>query len=142
MIALERKRTERSRKPFVLMLLDAGNFLPSDKNGRVLANLLSALSLSTRETDVTGWYKDQCIVGVMFTEIGSGDRGSILSTMMSRVSETLRNNLSLESFGQISISMHVFPKNGIRKQCKAIPPCIRTWRAATKRRRLFALLRG
>ena len=110
MIALERKRTERSRKPFVLMLLDAGNFLPSDKNGRVLNNLLSALSLSTRETDVTGWYKDQCIVGVMFTEIGSGDRGSILSTMMSRVSETLRNNLSLESFGQISISMHVFPE--------------------------------
>jgi lipopolysaccharide/colanic/teichoic acid biosynthesis glycosyltransferase len=110
MIALERKRTERSRKPFVLMLLDAGNFLPSDKNGRVLTNLLSALSLSTRETDVTGWYKDQCIVGVMFTEIGSGDRGSILSTMMSRVSETLRNNLSLKSFSQISISMHVFPE--------------------------------
>jgi len=55
MIALERKRTERSRKPFVLMLLDAGNFLPSDKTGRVLTNLLSALSLSTRETDVTGW---------------------------------------------------------------------------------------
>jgi len=110
MIALERKRTERSRKPFVLMLLDAGNFLPSDKTGRVLTNLLSALSLSTRETDVTGWYKDRCIVGVMFTEIGSGDRGSILTTMMSRVSETLRNNLSVESFSQISISMHVFPE--------------------------------
>src|SRR5260370_1084782 len=85
MIALERKRTERSRKPFVLMLLDAGNFLPSDKNGRVLANLLSALSLSTRETDVTGWYKDQCIVGVMFTEIGSGDRCVILSIMNARL---------------------------------------------------------
>ncbi len=111
MIALERKRTERSRKPFLLMLLDAGNCLPSDKNGRVLANILSALSLSTRETDATGWYKDHSVVGVMFTEIGSGDRGSILSTMMTRVSETLRNNLSLENFSQISISMHVFPED-------------------------------
>ncbi len=30
-ISLERKRTERSRKPFLLMLLDMGNRLRSDK---------------------------------------------------------------------------------------------------------------
>ena len=121
MVALERKRTERSRKPFVLMLLDAGNCLPSDKNGKVLANILSALSLSTRETDVTGWYKDHAVVGIMFTEIGSGDRGSILSTMMSRVSETLRNNLSLENFSQISISMHVFPEDWTQETAQGNP---------------------
>ena len=33
MISLERKRTERSRKPFLLMLLDTGNPLPSNGNG-------------------------------------------------------------------------------------------------------------
>jgi hypothetical protein len=32
MISLERKRTERSRKPFVLMLLDMGSCLPSAKS--------------------------------------------------------------------------------------------------------------
>lgn len=111
MIALERKRTERSGKPFLLMLLDAGNCLPSDRTGRVLAKILSALSLSTRETDVTGWYKNQSIVGVMFTDINAEERESILGTMMSRVSETLRNNLSLEKFSQISISLHVFPED-------------------------------
>lgn len=110
MIALERKRTERSGQPFVLMLLDGGNCLPSDRNGRVLAKILSALSLSTRETDVTGWYKNHSIVGVMFTDISAEERSSILGTMMSRVSETLRNNLSLEKFQQISISLHVFPE--------------------------------
>ena len=31
--------------------------------------MLSALALSTRETDVAGWYKDHTVVGVMFTEI-------------------------------------------------------------------------
>jgi lipopolysaccharide/colanic/teichoic acid biosynthesis glycosyltransferase len=110
MIALERKRTERSGQPFVLMLLDGGNCLPSDRHGRVLAKILSALSLSTRETDVTGWYKNHSIVGVMFTDISAEERSSILGTMMSRVSETLRNNLSLEKFQQISISLHVFPE--------------------------------
>ena len=111
MIALERKRTERSGKPFLLMLLDGGDCLPSDRNGRVLGKILSALSLSTRETDVTGWYKDHSIVGVMFTDVSADDRESILGTMMSRVSETLRNNLSLEKFSQISMSMHVFPED-------------------------------
>ena len=111
MISLERKRTERSRKPFVLMLLDMGSCLSSGNNGKVLGKVLSALSLATRETDVTGWYENNSIVGVMFTEINIDDRGSILSTMMARVSETLRSNLSLEQFGQISISFHLFPED-------------------------------
>jgi len=111
MIALERKRTERSRKPVLLMLLDAGNFLPFDRSGRVLSSLLSALSLSTRDTDVTGWYKNNSVVGVMFTEITMDDHGAILGTMMDRVSQTLRNNLSMNKFSQISISLHVFPED-------------------------------
>ena len=110
-IALERKRTERSGKPVLLMLLNAGNCLPNDKNGRVLSSILHALALSSRENDATGWYKSQSIVGVMFTEISMDDHGAILSTMMNRVSQTLRNNLSLEKFSQISISLHVFPEN-------------------------------
>jgi lipopolysaccharide/colanic/teichoic acid biosynthesis glycosyltransferase len=111
MIALERKRTERSRQPVLLMLLDAGNFLPFDRSGRMLSNILSALSLSTRDTDVTGWYKENSVVGVMFTEISADDHASILGTMMNRVSQTLQNNLSLDKFSQISISLHVFPED-------------------------------
>jgi lipopolysaccharide/colanic/teichoic acid biosynthesis glycosyltransferase len=111
MIAVERKRTERSRQPFLLMLLDAGNCLPSDSSGKVLGQILGALSLATREIDVTGWYKTHSVVGVMFTEISVDDRGSILGTVMSRVSETLRNNLSLHNFTQISIALHVFPED-------------------------------
>ena len=110
MIALERKRTERSGQPFVLMLLDGGDCLPSDRNGRVLSKILSALSLATRETDVTGWYKNHSIVGVMFTDISVAERESILGTMMSRVSETLRNNLNDDKFQQIAMSLHVFPE--------------------------------
>jgi lipopolysaccharide/colanic/teichoic acid biosynthesis glycosyltransferase len=110
MVSLERKRTERSGKPFLLMLLDMGNGLQSDKSEKALDKILSALSLSTRETDITGWYKKNSVVGVMFTEFGAEDRNSILSTIMTRVSETLRNNLSSRQFGVISISFHLFPE--------------------------------
>ena len=110
MISLERKRTERSRKPFLLMLLDMGNGLRSDRNGKALDKILSALSLSTRETDVTGWYKSNSVVGVLFTEFGGDDRTTILSTMWTRVCNTLRNNLNPADFSQISISFQLFPE--------------------------------
>jgi lipopolysaccharide/colanic/teichoic acid biosynthesis glycosyltransferase len=110
MISLERKRTERSRKPFLLMLLDMGESLPSQESEKTLGKILSTLSLLTRETDVTGWYKDNCVVGVMFTEIPDKGQASVLGTMFSRVSEALRDNLKLEQFNQVSISFHVFPE--------------------------------
>ena len=111
MISLERKRTERSRKPFLLTLIDTGTCLPSEKNGKVLSKILCALSFATRETDVTGWYKTNSVVGVMFTEIVAEDKRSIVSTMLARVSRSLRNNLDSEEFSQISISFHLFPED-------------------------------
>jgi lipopolysaccharide/colanic/teichoic acid biosynthesis glycosyltransferase len=111
MIALERKRSERSRKPFMLLLLDMGDALPSEKNGRILGKILSALSLSTRDTDVTGWYSNNCVVGVMFTEITTEDGSAIPGTIIARVTETLRRNLALEQFNRVSLSFHVFPED-------------------------------
>jgi len=110
-ISIERKRTERSRKPFLLMLLDMGDNLPSETNGKTLGKIISALSLTTRETDATGWYTKDCVVGVMFTEIGVDDRSTILSTIITRVSDILRGNLTFEQFNQVSISFHVFPED-------------------------------
>ncbi|MGA9510559.1 MAG: hypothetical protein WBV55_18205, partial [Candidatus Sulfotelmatobacter sp.] len=42
MIALERKRSERSRKPFILLLLDMGD-RPSEKSGKILGKISSVL---------------------------------------------------------------------------------------------------
>ncbi len=108
MIALERKRSERSRKPFVLLLLDMGD-RPSNKNGKILGKISSVLSALTRDTDVTGWYSEESVVGVMFTEIAAEDSTSIPSTIITRVTDTLRGNLSLEQFNRVRISFHVFP---------------------------------
>lgn len=110
-ISLERRRTERSRKPFLLMLLDMGDQLPSEALGKSLSKLLAAVSASTRETDVAGWYKADRVVGLMFTEIGVEDRRTIVSTMIARLSDILKNRLSLEQFSQVSVSFHLFPED-------------------------------
>jgi lipopolysaccharide/colanic/teichoic acid biosynthesis glycosyltransferase len=107
-IAVERKRTERSGKPFLLMLLDAGN-QGSGKNGKALDSIVLALLSSTRETDVIGWYKDRATVGVIFTGLLADDKNSILSTILTRVSTTLRDKLTFDQFSQVSISFHFFP---------------------------------
>jgi lipopolysaccharide/colanic/teichoic acid biosynthesis glycosyltransferase len=109
MIAIERKRTERSREPFLLMLVEAGNPQRAEKHGKPLDRILTAMLSSTRETDVVGWYKDRITVGVMFTGLAVEDKNVVLSTILSRVSAALRDELTTEQFTQISLSFHFFP---------------------------------
>ena len=67
--------------------------------------------LSTRDTDVTGWYSNNCVVGVMFTEIATEEGGSTPGTIITRVTETLQKNLALEHFNRVTLSFHVFPED-------------------------------
>jgi lipopolysaccharide/colanic/teichoic acid biosynthesis glycosyltransferase len=108
-LSIERKRTERSRKPFLLMLLEFGDIRPTESS-RALGKVITALSGSTRATDVVGWFKNNSVVGVLFTEIIIDDQSSIVSTMMARVSETLGHSLTLDQFNQVKISFHVYPE--------------------------------
>ncbi len=119
-IALERRRTERSRKPFLLMLLDISEYLAEGQRNDKSSEILSLLTLATRETDVTGWYESN-VVGVMFTEITLEDRGAILQVMMDRVCESLRDNLPLGEFERIRTTVHLFPEEW--KQEIAHSPC-------------------
>jgi lipopolysaccharide/colanic/teichoic acid biosynthesis glycosyltransferase len=108
-IAIERKRTERSREPFLLMLLEAGATQNGDGLDKTLDGIVSAMQSSTRETDVVGWYKDRNTVGVIFTGLVVSDKNSVLSTILGRVSAALQQEVTLERFNQITFSFHFFP---------------------------------
>jgi lipopolysaccharide/colanic/teichoic acid biosynthesis glycosyltransferase len=108
-IAVERKRTERSKSPFVLMLLEVTNHQNSEKSRKALECILAALVASCRDTDLVGWYKDQAVVGVMFTGLVVNDKNSVLGAILNRVSSTLKDELTFEQFSQVSITFHFFP---------------------------------
>ncbi|MGA2357387.1 MAG: sugar transferase [Terriglobales bacterium] len=108
MLSLERKRSERSERPFVLLLIETGRNQPGDKQGRDLLDVLSALQGATRETDVTGWYTTNSVVGIMFTEIIL-ENNAVLSTILSRIGAALRDRLDTDQFSRIKFSFHVFP---------------------------------
>lgn len=105
-ISLERRRTERSRKPFVLMLLDFSSSPETFDRGQ----LRQALSVSVRETDMVGWHKTDSVYGVIFTEINLDDRGTMVDSMTSRMDEVLHIYLGLEQLKQIKVSFHVYPE--------------------------------
>jgi lipopolysaccharide/colanic/teichoic acid biosynthesis glycosyltransferase len=109
MIAIERKRTERSETPFLLMLLEISNNETPTTNAKTLEIIVSALIATSRDTDIVGWYKDRAIGGVLFTGLVGNDKGAIADMIVTRVSATLQDELTDEAFKQISISFHFFP---------------------------------
>jgi lipopolysaccharide/colanic/teichoic acid biosynthesis glycosyltransferase len=110
-LVLERKRSERSKNPFLLMLLEAGHNSGSTMDQTALDRVISALLPTTRETDVVGWYQRSTVVGVIFTGLSADDKSATLSTLLDKVNTVLRSELTFDQFSQISISFHFFPDN-------------------------------
>ncbi len=108
-LALERKRTERSQRPFLLMLLDMSGPLWPEKQREALVHALETLAL--RETDVAGWHKSGLVIGVMFTEIEVGDKRHAQDAILGRISGVLHSRLSFEQASRLEISFHWFPGN-------------------------------
>src|SRR5690348_13768252 len=104
-IAIERKRTERSKAPFVLMLLEIPH-QNSEKMVPALESVITVLLGASRDTDLVGWYKERTTIGALFTGLVAGDKNTILTTILTRVSNTLRDELTFEQFNLINISLH------------------------------------
>ena len=65
----ERRRAERSRKPFVLMLLEMHALHAKSVGAAFSERVKSAIAGATRETDLIGWYEDGRILAVIFAEL-------------------------------------------------------------------------
>ena len=127
MLSLERKRTERSHRRFVLMLLQSDSLLKSGDNPGSFQGILCALARSTRETDIKGWYDERRVLGVIFTEIGSAEGKAIATALLNKVTNALCSTLGIEQINHLSLSFHVFPEdwnnqNGGRKADSALYP--------------------
>jgi len=113
MLHMEQKRTERSGKCLVLMLLEFDSVLTS-KQGTAIEKVLFALSHSTRETDVKGWYESRAILGVIFTEIGHSGAESIAAVLLTKVRGLLAAAVpEWESY--IRLTTQVFPHDWDKK---------------------------
>ena len=109
MLTLERRRAERSGKPFVLMLLDANSENGAAKG--ILTEAVHAVVTSKRETDLAGWYKQGAILGIMFTEVNQEADVPVTETLRSKMEAAFVKHLGRERAVKVAISVHLFPEN-------------------------------
>lgn len=108
-LCLERKRTDRSQRPFLLLLLELRTGLRDGQRWRrsLIKNVIQSLQSCIRQTDMIGWYKHNTILGVIFTELYSEEPriGSILE----RVNAALHARLTPKQIDAVTLSIHVYP---------------------------------
>jgi hypothetical protein len=95
MLALERKRTERTGDTFVLMLVDCSDLLV-DIGAENIERIGRALCSCTRDTDLAGWYEYPTKLAVLFTALCNEDRDAIRATLKEKTCDTLRELLEPE----------------------------------------------
>jgi hypothetical protein len=104
MLRIEKKRSERSHKPFLLVLFDISGLDTEIKNGCTREKLKNIILACSRETDIRGWIKYNKIIGIIYTEITSID-GSSIETIFRKVNDKIGNILGAEFMNKIRISI-------------------------------------
>jgi exopolysaccharide biosynthesis polyprenyl glycosylphosphotransferase len=111
MLTLERRRAERSRKPFVLMLLDSHVIRENGFHASFVETLISAVSEATRETDLVGWHEQGKVLAIIFTELNLEGTAPITEVLHSKMQKALQHNLDHKLVSRLVITAHVFPES-------------------------------
>jgi lipopolysaccharide/colanic/teichoic acid biosynthesis glycosyltransferase len=107
MLAIERRRAERSSQPFVLMLLSPQG--QNGSSGKILLRILGAVAGQTRETDLVGWHKEGEVLGIIFTQV-SPDPCAVTEILRAKITAALRAGLGDEIARVVAMSVHIFPE--------------------------------
>jgi lipopolysaccharide/colanic/teichoic acid biosynthesis glycosyltransferase len=108
MLGLERKRAERSNKKFLLLLLDADDATSIESRTKILTGIINATDAVRRDTDPAGWYKENSILGVIFTELGALNDTATINKLMQRIREALPQHVNKRDLPFIHITAHIF----------------------------------
>ncbi len=107
-LVFERRRSERSGRPFLVLTMDFTRILELESRRESVRWAMQTLSVLTRDTDIKGWYKNPTVLGVIFTEMNSLET----ETLQNKIHESLSARLSDEQLDDIQLSFHRFPKDG------------------------------
>jgi lipopolysaccharide/colanic/teichoic acid biosynthesis glycosyltransferase len=107
---LERRRTERSNRAFILVLI-SGVDLQVHSTDDQAGSVAKAMASCIRETDILGWYKLHTTLGLIMTEIGEATH-VVVESIVSKISTALQRSLNFESYCRLSMVVRVFPDDG------------------------------
>jgi hypothetical protein len=110
-LAIERKRSERSHHPFLLVLVDLKELPGADVriDQTVAPKLFSGLWLCLRETDFIGWYRQERVAGAVVAEVQRGLQGEVSRVLGQRVSGILGARLPSEVAHRVQVRVYQYP---------------------------------
>ncbi len=108
MLRLERRRTERSGRAFMFVLISCDEFRSKGED-ILLDRVIAALSQATRETDTLGWYESGVTLGILMTEIGEPNPITI-DIITQRIRRAVQSEVAMEEFRSISFQFRLFPQ--------------------------------
>ncbi len=116
-LSLEKRRTERSGKPFILMLLDLKDF-KRDRTAKreVVEKVVRYLLTMTRETDIKGWHEFDSVIGTVFTEVDDVDRdvGATQAELHKKFEKNLGRTLEADLLSRLRVTWHVYPDSSVK----------------------------
>jgi lipopolysaccharide/colanic/teichoic acid biosynthesis glycosyltransferase len=110
LLVRERKRSERSNRPFILLSLTTNERLDLESSSTAQA-ILEALAAVTRGTDILGWVTWPTVVGVIFPELGSAEPAKAMETVRARVYQELGQRLGARAISKVSLDFRVYPES-------------------------------
>ena len=109
MLNLEKKRSQRSMRPLMLMRLDISGLMKTSQ-ADARRKLKQALASGIRETDVCGWCKQGAIVGIVFTELQSA-APQVRDILITRVMARLVDQIDPDVLFKIKVTFNMFPED-------------------------------
>jgi hypothetical protein len=112
-LEIERKRSEVSRRPFLLLLVDLRKMRGSSSrfSKQLSERLFSQLALSLRETDFVGWYRDGRVAGAVLTQRPDMPEASVSKKVAQRVKDALRRQLDASTSDRIQVRVFQIPSS-------------------------------
>lgn len=103
----ERKRSERSKRHFIFVALDIKDVLTNTHADKEVVNqIIEAITASSREVDVKGWYEVPVCIGIIYTDVSVTSLEQILDKIKQTLTGSLRNGMA----SRVGITYSIFPE--------------------------------
>jgi len=106
----ERKRSERSRKNFLLMLVQQ-KAPKLNAEQLALQRVVRPLGTLIRETDTLGWFESNHTVGIIFSELGDAELSAAVKRIESKTLSALQSALNAAQVQALEISIYSYPRS-------------------------------
>ncbi len=107
MLHREKRRTERSGRAFLLVLI-SGHDLEAQADNFPAGAVAAGISSCIREIDMLGWYEHPTTLGVLMTEIGDPS-ADLIESVVRKMSLAIQQTVTADVYCRLTLVVRAFP---------------------------------